>query len=65
MNGHEVWYIVPSKVKVIDLKYRETGYDTEFSGSFECEDPFLNELWKRAARTLYITMRCCLSRVAV
>ncbi len=57
MNGHEVWYIVPSGVKVIDLKYRETGYDTEFSGSFECEDPFLNELWKRAARTLYVTMR--------
>lgn len=57
MNGHEVWYIVPSGVKVIDLKYRETGYDTEFSGSFECEDPFLNELWKRSARTLYITMR--------
>lgn len=57
MNGHEVWYIVPSGVKVIDLKYRETGYDTEFSGSFECEDQFLNELWKRSARTLYITMR--------
>ena len=32
MNGHEVWYIVPSGVKVVDLKYRETGYDTEFSG---------------------------------
>lgn len=57
MNGHEVRYIVPEGVKVIGLKYRETGYDTEFSGSFECEDPFLNELWKRSARTLYITMR--------
>ena len=57
MNGHEVWYIVPSGVKVVDLKYRETGYDTEFSGTFECGDPFLNELWKRSARTLYITMR--------
>lgn len=57
MNGHEVWYIVPSGVKVLDLKYRETGYDTEFTGSFECDDPFLNELWKRAARTLYTTMR--------
>ena len=57
MNGHEVWYIVPSGVKVMDLKYRETGYDAEFSGSFECGDPFLNELWKRSARTLYITMR--------
>ena len=57
MNGHEVWYIVPSGVKVTALKYRETGYDTEFSGSFECDDPFLNGLWKRSARTLYITMR--------
>ncbi len=57
MNGHEVWYIVPSGVNVLELKYRETGYDAEFSGTFECEDPFLNELWKRSARTLYITMR--------
>ncbi len=36
MNGHEVWYIVPSGVKVVDLKYRETGYDTECFGTFEC-----------------------------
>lgn len=57
MNGHEVRYVVPSDVEVIDLMFRETGYDTEFSGSFECDDPFLNELWKRSARTLYITMR--------
>lgn len=57
MNGHEIWYVVPEGVKVLDLKFRETGYDTEFSGSFECNDPFYNELWKRSARTLYITMR--------
>lgn len=57
MNGHEIWYVIPEGVKVLDLKFRETGYDTEFSGSFECNDPFYNELWKRSARTLYITMR--------
>lgn len=57
LNGHEMMYIVPEGVEVIDLKYRETGYDTEFSGSFTCSDPFLNELYKRSARTLYITMR--------
>lgn len=57
MNGHEMLYVIPEDVEVLDLKYRETGYDTEFTGSFECDDPFLNELWKRAARTLYITMR--------
>lgn len=57
MNGHEMWYIVPEGVKVLEVKYRETGYDAEFSGSFTCNDPFYNELWKRSARTLYITMR--------
>ncbi len=57
MNGHEMWYILPEGVKVLEVKYRETGYDTEFAGSFQCNDSFLNEIWKRSARTLYITMR--------
>lgn len=57
MNGHEMCYIVPKEVTVLDVKYRETGYNAEFSGSFRCSDPFFNELWKRSARTLYITMR--------
>jgi hypothetical protein len=57
MNGHEVWYILPEGVEVLEVKYRETGFDTEFSGTFQCNDDFLNELWKRAARTLYVTMR--------
>lgn len=57
MNGHEVQYIIPKGVKIVSLKFRETGYNTEISGNFYCNDPFLNELWKRSARTLYITMR--------
>ena len=57
MNGHEVWYILPDDVEVVGVKYRETGYDTEFSGSFHCNDEFYNELWKRSVRTLYVTMR--------
>lgn len=57
MNGHEVLYIIPEGVEVLDVKYRETGYNTEFSGSFHSNDEFLNELWKRSARTLYVTMR--------
>ncbi len=57
MNGHEMRYILPEGVKVLDVKFRETGYDAEFTGSFQCNDPFMNELWKRSARTLYITMR--------
>lgn len=57
MNGHEMCYVIPEGVEVLDLKFRETGYNTEFTGSFSCNDPFYNELWKKAARTLYITMR--------
>lgn len=57
MNGHEMIYIIPAGVEVMELKYRETGYDADISGSFSCNDGFLTELWKRSARTLYITMR--------
>lgn len=57
MNGHEVHYTIPAGVKIKALKFRETGYNAEFAGSFHCDDPMLNELWKKAARTLYVTMR--------
>lgn len=57
MNGHYVKYTISNEVEVLELKYRETGYDTDFSGSFFCDDPMLNSLWNKAQRTLYITMR--------
>ncbi|MDR1270211.1 MAG: hypothetical protein LBK82_11870 [Planctomycetaceae bacterium] len=57
MNGHVVIYTIPAGIKILSLQYRETGYDTEIAGSFECDDPFFNELWKKSARTLYVTMR--------
>lgn len=57
MNGHEVLYVVPAGVEVLGVKYRETGYNADMKGSFACDDDFYNELWKRSACTLYITMR--------
>lgn len=57
MNGHEMIYVIPEGVQIKDVMFRESGYNAEFSGSFTCNDPFLNELWKRSARTLYVTMR--------
>lgn len=57
MNGHSVNYRIPAGVTVKSLKYRETGYDSDFSGEFDCNDPFFNTLWKKAQRTLYVTMR--------
>ena len=56
-NGHEVWYILPEGVEALEVKYRETGYGCDFTEPFKCNDEFFNELWKRAQRTLYITMR--------
>ncbi len=57
MNGHTVKYRIPEGVKIKALKYRETGYNCEFSGYFKCHDEFYNKLWEKAARTLYVTMR--------
>ena len=57
MNGNEIWYIVPAGVDVEAVKFRETGYNADFVEPFKSNDPFYNELWKRAQRTLYLTMR--------
>ena len=57
MNGHTVIYHIPQGVEVLEAKYRETGYDASFAGSFVCDDPMLNTLWNKSQRTLYITMR--------
>lgn len=57
MNGHYVIYTIPEGCEVLELKYRETGYETDFAGNFWCDDPFLTRLWAKSQRTLYITMR--------
>lgn len=57
MNGHVVEYRIPAGVKIIQLGYRETGYATDMAGAFDCDDPFINRLRQKAARTLYLTMR--------
>lgn len=57
LSGEKVYYEIPAGVKIISLGYRETGYDTELAGSFETDDEFLNTLWKKAQRTLYLNMR--------
>lgn len=56
-NGEHITYKIPKDVTVISLKYRETGYDSSFSGDFKCDDEFLNSLWQKSLRTLYVTMR--------
>lgn len=56
-NGEHITYKIPRGVTVVSLKYRETGYNSSFCGDFECDDEFLNSLWQKSLRTLYVTMR--------
>lgn len=57
VSGEGTIYSIPAGVTVKAGRYRETGYDTRFAGSFECNDNDYNILWKKAARTAYICMR--------
>ncbi|MCF1592070.1 alpha-L-rhamnosidase-related protein [Streptomyces muensis] len=57
MSGTAVRYTIPAGVTILELKYRESGYDTDFAGSFRSSDPFLDTLWGKAARTMYVNMR--------
>jgi hypothetical protein len=57
MSGHAVVYQIPAGVEILGLKYRESGYDTEFTGRFVCDNAFLNRLVVKCERTLYINMR--------
>jgi hypothetical protein len=57
MNGHEVHYRVPSGARILELAYRRTSYDAQWTGHFECDDPALNTLWEKSCRTLDVCMR--------
>lgn len=57
MSGTAVQYDMPSSVRVTAVGYRESGYATDFVGSFESSDARLDQLWRKAARTVYVNMR--------
>lgn len=57
VSGEGAIYTIPAGVTVRAVKYRETGYNTTFAGSFECNDNDYNILWEKAVRTAYICMR--------
>ncbi|MGW7202570.1 alpha-L-rhamnosidase-related protein [Streptomyces sp. NPDC054837] len=57
MSGTAVRYTIPAGVTILDLKYRESGYDTDFDGSFTSSDALFDTVWTKAARTMYVNMR--------
>ncbi|MGI5893797.1 MAG: hypothetical protein ACOX6P_04300 [Candidatus Merdivicinus sp.] len=44
-------------VQIRTIACRNTGYDTDITGSFRCSEPLLNQLVQKATRTLYVCMR--------
>ena len=60
LNGHWMIYSIPEGVEILDLRYRETRYDTDFTGTFKSNDPFLNKLWMKARNTMNLNMRDCI-----
>ena len=44
-NGHDVLYFVPEGVEVVEVKYRESGYDSDFVGAFTSDSELGNMLW--------------------
>ncbi|WP_346779680.1 discoidin domain-containing protein [Streptomyces sp. S3(2020)] len=57
MNGTTVEYTIPGSVTILELSYRESGYPTDFVGSFRSSDPYFDVLWQKAARTMYVNLR--------
>ncbi len=57
INGHNVLYQFPEGIEKWEVKYRETGYDTDFTGDIKTDDPFWNRMVEKAKRTLYVNMR--------
>ncbi|MFI3295084.1 MAG: alpha-L-rhamnosidase C-terminal domain-containing protein [Rikenellaceae bacterium] len=57
MSGHNILFIVDPEVEVTRVGYVESGYDTEFCGTFEIDDPQIMRYFDKAQRTLYVNMR--------
>ena len=57
ISGEGARYTIPAGVTVRSVRFRETGVDTEFAGSFSCNDSDYNLLWQKATRTCYLCMR--------
>ena len=47
MNGQNVCYFFPKGVRILDLKYRETGFNADFTGIFSCNDAFIISCGKK------------------
>ena len=57
MSGNLVQFTVPAGVTVYGLEFRPHLAQTERIGSFNCDNPFFNALWEKAANTVGVNMQ--------
>lgn len=55
--GEEILYTIPEGVEILELGYRESGYDSKVTTTFHCELPEVNTLFQKCVRTLQVCMR--------
>lgn len=54
------WFVnfnVPDDVEILEMGYRQSGYNTELTGYFTSNDDFFNTLWTKARDTVYVNIR--------
>ncbi len=57
LYGEKITVRTEGRVGTLEVGYRESGYQTEITGWFDCGDGITNRLVEKAARTLYVCMR--------
>ena len=55
--GEKILFRVPETVEVLELGYRESGFDSRITATFTCDDPDANILFEKCVRTLKVCMR--------
>lgn len=59
-SSHTVKYQftnVTGPIQILDLKFRQTSYNTKIIGSFNSNDSALNTLWAKCKNTSFVCMR--------
>ncbi|MBI3766450.1 MAG: hypothetical protein HY277_08115 [Ignavibacteriales bacterium] len=48
---------ISGTIQIVDLKFKPAGYNTNFVGTFNCNNSRLNTLWNKCRNTSYVCMR--------
>ncbi len=57
INGYKITFTIPDSVEVLELGFRQSGYNTETTGSVTTNNDTINQLYQEAYDTLYVCMR--------